>query len=300
MSDSSGSPVYFPPTYDYASMVMSPQEAKMGTDGHFKTLGNDLGGIMGYGDVMVFGGGLQKGHNSALGNRGFVATPATCQPVDALGDDLSGNAVTRHLYIDNIPDGSVPFMTGQGNGGMPKGLVPGMIGDMAQAFDPTDVFEAISMGGSPPCQRVDLKTTDNKGNNTHESRYVVNDDIEKIPACNFNDGYNPVTTKKCKEHFVGGQGTSWWEDWWWWWSKPTRREIVVRPGIGGQKNTWKPRQKLGGGGGIMDTLTIRRGIEGFHIGGQIPDDPVVYFYVVGVAFLGVYLLWCLMMRSERK
>jgi len=251
----------FPSPFPYQNFIKTPPQAGISTDGTWKTLTNDLGGIMGYGDVLIFGDGLST-TGMPLGNQTFVKTPATCVPKDG-----SGN-VQRYIYIDNIPDGSIPFMSTDENDGMPKGLVPGVIGNL-EVLDPTDVVDALAMGDAPECQLVSLHTTDNSGNTGFESQYLVNDDIKAISPCSFQGGVNPVSMNKCPAPAPAKKSGA----------RKRVVDIKIKP--------VKPKKRSGfvgsmaqGGGGV-----------------QLPGDPIVLVYVFGLAFVGLYILGCLAVRQ---
>ena len=115
----------------------------------------------------------------------------------------NGEKINRYLYIDNVPDGSIP--------GVPaglgitlsdfRGLVPGIITQLGR-IDPTEIFTAFTSSDKLLCQPVTLRTIDVNNNLDSDTQYVATKDIENINPCNFvNTGVNPVTNASCKESF---------------------------------------------------------------------------------------------------
>ena len=126
--------------------------------------------------VLVTGGGkAQKGSAKALGNKFFLKTGATCK------DEATGDTVSRSVYIDNVPDGSIPFITSTAGIKMSsmKGLVPGTMSNLAR-INPVEIFQAFLMGSNPDCKSITLPVIDSKGNKSSETQYVALTDIENM------------------------------------------------------------------------------------------------------------------------
>ena len=90
------------PDYAYYKFIKNPGELGMGADGG--KIATNIGGIISYVELLAAG----KSNASTagiLGDKYFMKTGATCKDVD------TGESVTRSLYINNVPDGSIPFIS---------------------------------------------------------------------------------------------------------------------------------------------------------------------------------------------
>jgi hypothetical protein len=94
-------------------------------------------------------------------------------------DIISGNKVDRYIYIDNVPDGTIPFISAGLDGYQFKslrGLVPGMMTNMAH-IEPTKIFGAFMMGADPLCMAVKKNVIDENGNSNEASHHLIRPDI---------------------------------------------------------------------------------------------------------------------------
>ena len=126
------------PDYAYHEFIKNPSELGMKPKG--KKIATNIGGIISYVELLA-AGDSKASKAGILGDKYFMKTGATCTDVD------TGEDATRSLYINNVPDGSIPFissMTGTNFKDF-KGLVPGVIGDMAQ-LNPLGIFQAFMLG----------------------------------------------------------------------------------------------------------------------------------------------------------
>ena len=132
-----------------------------------------------------------------LGDKFFLETGAKCKDKD------TGNQVTRSIYVSNVPDGSIPFIT-QGLGGAKfstfRGLVPGTMSNLNN-INPMQIFQAFMAGTNPQCRAITMPTIDNNNIQSTDTKYVTDVDIKGIDACLFPNGKNPITGKTCKEAF---------------------------------------------------------------------------------------------------
>jgi hypothetical protein len=179
------------PSYNYGLHVKSPDEMGMSGKGNFNALADDIGGILGYVNLLI--GGKCNGlgtcasknldgseFGSPLGNQFFLDTAVKCK------DIASGKPVTRSIYVNNIPDGSIPIITDMG-GGVTfddfKGIMPGIMSNIAQ-IHPMQILTAFTAGANAPCQKVTMPTYDAVGHpgNGTDSRYVTNSDIATLPS----------------------------------------------------------------------------------------------------------------------
>lgn len=210
------------PGYDYWKSIKSPNEMGMSDEGTIKALSNDISGLLSYVSVLVTGKSDASVTGEPLGNKFFLKSMATCKNVEADPNQPDSETnpikVPRYIYVDNMPDGTIPFIPSGPDGGKLKdfrGLIPGAIGNLA-AFSPSGFGRAFTMGNHPDCINITLETVDNDNNYGEETHYVaVADIMNEIKSanmtkgnpvrsvndpCKFRDYTNPVTNaKKTKE-----------------------------------------------------------------------------------------------------
>ena len=183
------------PDYPYYKYVKSPQQMGMSSDGG--KIGKNLGGLIAYTEVLATGRGNASATGKPLGNKFFLKTGAKCK------DKKTGETVERSIYMNNVPDGSIPFissMTGANFTAL-EGLIPGVLSDMAH-LNPLAIFQAFMMGNTPECQSVELETIDTKNVSSKQTAYVATADLQNMNACWFPDGKNPFSGKECQEGFA--------------------------------------------------------------------------------------------------
>jgi len=184
------------PDYNYIANIRAPEDIGVTTDGTFDAIGKDIEAIVAYVQLMISGNTPASKTGSPLGNKFFLSTSQQCT-------GPNGELTTRYLYIDNIPDGSLPFVPAGMAVNLPdfKGLLPGIISQLSK-IDPTQIFTAFSAPDKLDCQPVTLKTVDIYNRVGSDTQYVATKDLEKISPCDFvNTGVNPVTNLPCKESF---------------------------------------------------------------------------------------------------
>ena len=185
------------PDYSYYSQIKSPGQMGMGSKGDTKTLEKDIAGLIGYVDLLVAGGGEASKVNGPLGDKFFLQTGAKCK------DTKTSNEVIRSVYINNIPDGSIPFISsGLGAGDFTEfeGLVPGIMSNLS-AINPMQIFQAFMSSATPDCQALEMETRDVNNKKSTETAFVTVTDINAMNPCWFKDKKNPVTKAKCVESF---------------------------------------------------------------------------------------------------
>lgn len=159
--------------YKYQDHIRSPDELGMSADGTMTAIGKDIGGLISYVQLLVAGGGDASKTNGPLGDRFFLKTGGQCKDLN------TGNKVDRYIYIDNVPDGSLPFIS-SGLGGQKfdslRGLVPGMLSNITR-IEPTKIFGAFMMGAEPLCMEVRRNVIDENGNSKEESHHLIRPDI---------------------------------------------------------------------------------------------------------------------------
>lgn len=184
------------PTYNYSGHIKSPAEMGMSATGTFDALGDDISGILGYIDLLI-GGKCSLGacasknltnedgsgggdYEQPLGNQFFLDTAVKCK------DIVTKEKVTRSIYINNVPDGSIPLVTEVTGVTFPDftGIVPGIMSNIAQ-IRPMQILLAFVTGASSACQMVTMPTIDSNNNPGTAQRYITNSDIGMMPASWF-------------------------------------------------------------------------------------------------------------------
>lgn len=185
------------PDYEYWKQVKAPSEIGMSGDGNIGALSRDVAGLIDYVEVLVAGGGNASKVNGPMGNKFFLKTGAKCK------DSNTGDKVDRFVYVNNVPDGEIPFIS-QGLGGMTfsnfEGLVPGALGDL-NVLNPFAMFQAFMMGNFPDCQPLTMETIDANNTKSQQTQYVATTDIKNMNPCWFQNETNPVTNATCKRAF---------------------------------------------------------------------------------------------------
>jgi hypothetical protein len=196
------------PDYLYWKRILKPSDMGMSADGNFGALTNNVGGLINYVEVQVTGNaGSTTG--GPVGDKFFLKTGGQCTDV------ASGNKVDRYIYIDNVPNGNIPFIS-SGLGGADftefEGLIPGLLGDLGK-LNPLNLFKSFMMGDNPDCMSVTLETivpvADTNFNDTGkdnvgtETQYVAVADVKNMDPCIFPDKKNPADPSlTCTETFT--------------------------------------------------------------------------------------------------
>ena len=187
------------PDYQYWKQIKSPSEMGMSTKGSLSTIGKDVDGLINYVEVLVSGGGNASKTNGPMGNKFFLKTAATCK------DKSSGEIVDRYMYVNNVPDGSIPFISGAmgTNFSQLEGLIPGTLGNIS-ALNPMLIFQGFMSGSQPDCQEITLETIDISNNKGTETRHVTTTDIKNMNPCDFKPklNKNPISGQSCREAFT--------------------------------------------------------------------------------------------------
>lgn len=163
--------------YKYQDHIRTPEELGMSSEGSMTTMVKDINGLIGYVQLLVAGGGdATKGPQSGpLGDKFFLNTGGQCTDV------ASGNKVDRYIYIDNVPDGSIPFVTASLNGYKSKdmrGIVPGVLSNMSR-IEPTKIFGAFMMGSEPACKEVTREVINEDGKSSTSTHHLILTDIKE-------------------------------------------------------------------------------------------------------------------------
>ena len=204
------------PGYDYWKSIKSPEDMGMSGGPSIRTLANDVGGLISYVEVLVTGDSDASKTGEPLGNKFFLKSISTCRNIMAnknLPDSESNPLIVpRYIYVDNVPDGTIPFITQGADGAKlngASGLIPGALGNLT-AFSPSGFGRAFSMGNHPDCMPITLRTIDNDNNHGQETHFVAVSDIvheiknsnvvggkavSGIDPCRFTDYTNPSDGK---------------------------------------------------------------------------------------------------------
>ncbi len=184
------------PNYKYYKFIKTPKEIGMSSDGSLDAIGSNINGLIAYTELLVSGDGAASATGKPLGNKYFLQTGAQCT------DKKTGNQVNRFIYVNNVPDGEIPFISsGMGvNFTEFEGLLPGTMSNIAQ-MNPLGVFQAFMLGNSPECQDIKMETIDVNNNVSQETQHVLTSDIKNMNPCWFPNKINPVTNTPCREAF---------------------------------------------------------------------------------------------------
>ena len=182
------------PDYNYSANIKPPTELGMSSSGTFSALENDIGGLISYITVLVTGESRASRTGQPLGTKFFLETPVKCK------DKATGKEVVRSIYINNVPDGTIPFISGAslGTGGITfpdfKGLVPGLMSNLGQ-INPLQILQAFTSGASPTCQKITMETVDVRNIRSTASAYVTNTDIQMMNNAWFTISPKPDTSE---------------------------------------------------------------------------------------------------------
>lgn len=116
--------------------------------------------------------------------------------------------VDRFIYINNIPDGTIPFIASGADGSTfqdLKGLIPGAMGNLA-ALNPMPLFTAFTAGTYPDCAKITLETVNVNNIKRVESNHLALIDVVEMNPCIFPNKTNPASGYTCKESFSANTG----------------------------------------------------------------------------------------------
>lgn len=189
------------PDYKYFKQIKTPSELGVSSEGGLDHLSDDVSALIAYVELLVAGTGDASTTGRPLGNKFFLKTGAKCKVVS--NDSTNGSVVDRYNYINNVPDGNIPFIS-SGLGDVEftsfRGLIPGAISSAAE-INPFGLFQAFQMGSTPDCQSVTLETIDANNNVSSATNYVATIDLKNMPGSWFPNKRNPVTGQTSREAF---------------------------------------------------------------------------------------------------
>lgn len=108
--------------------------------------------------------------------------------------------VDRWIYVNNIPDGSIPFIASGADGRTfqdLRGLIPGALGNLG-ALSPVQLFNGFTAGTYPDCAEITLQTVDNDNVSRSERRHVALVEMVEMNPCQFPNKVNPASGKSCR------------------------------------------------------------------------------------------------------
>ena len=184
------------PTYPYWKNIKTPTEIGMSDKGDLQTMGNDINGLIQYVEVLVTGKGASS-TGGPLGNKFFLQTGGKCMDID------SKKPVDRFIYVNNVPQGNVPFISsGLGvNFSEFKGLIPGTISNL-NVLNPFTIMQSFMSGSTPDCAAVTLQTVDINNNTGSETNFVTLVDLKNMDPCSFPNGQNKFSNQSCRQTFI--------------------------------------------------------------------------------------------------
>jgi len=183
------------PTYAYYENIKTPQQIGMSDEGSLSAMGRDINGLIQYVELLVTGNSNASATGGPLGNKFFLQTGAKCK-------DPSGNDQDRYIYVNNVPEGNIPFIS-QGMGmdfSEFKGLIPGAMGNL-NVLNPFSIMSSFLSGSTPDCQELTMQTIDTNNNKSSETHFVTLVDIKNMDPCSFPNNKNTVTNESCSESF---------------------------------------------------------------------------------------------------
>jgi hypothetical protein len=189
------------PDYKYHQKIKTPSELGVTDEGGLDHLADNIAGLIGYVELLVAGTGEATTTGNPLGNKFFLKTAGKCK-VKSNGSD-NGKIVKRYSYINNVPDGNIPFISSS-LGGVEfksfKGLIPGTLSSAA-GLNPFGILQAFQLGSTPECQSITLETIDSEDKVSSSTNYVATVDLKNMPPNWFPNKVNPVTGMRGREAF---------------------------------------------------------------------------------------------------
>jgi hypothetical protein len=263
------------PTYPYWKNIRSPSELGMSDKGSISVMAKDVAGLINYVEVLVTGKGKASKTGKPLGNKFFLKTGAKCM-------DDKKNLQDRYVYVNNVPLGNVPFISsGMGtNFKELKGLLPGTMSNL-NSINPIEVIQGFSAGATPPCQKITLQTisTDNKV--SKETHYMTTLDLQSMDPCNFMDGKNPITKKKCKQAF--GNMNNYYSNEYYNDDEYYTHDEEYYDSSSDDDSDDSESEKEDNDSSFL----------------SLPKDPIVQIYLACLGILGIYILYRIMMKSKK-
>jgi hypothetical protein len=246
------------PDYNYSRRIKSPAQMGMSGSGSFKALGDDIAGLIGYVDLLITGkcnfGTCASTIGKPLGSKFFLKTPVECL-------DPDGVLQTRSIYVNNVPDGSLPFISNSIDGMGVRfddftGLVPGVMSNLSQIHPMQMLAAFTTIAKAPSCQIVKLETIDSNDVSRPGYGFVLNREISGMNSAWFDiPGYRPKTFYKTEQ--------------------PISSTVDA------------PKSSEG-----FTTVQIDHS--------KMPDDLLIKFYYSSLGLLGIYIFLKMMLKKKLK
>ena len=187
------------PTYPYYKNIKTPSQSGMSDKGTIQQMGQNIVGLTNYVSLLVSGNSKASATGGPLGNKFFLQTGGKC--IDKSVDG-SNNQVDRYIYVNNVPQGNIPFISsGLGvNFTEFRGLIPGAMSNL-NVLNPFGLLQSFLAGSTPPCQEITMQTIDVNNNKSSATHFVTVADIQNMDPCSFSNRRNPITNRKCSEAF---------------------------------------------------------------------------------------------------
>ena len=287
------------PDYLYWKRILKPSDMGMSADGNFGALTNDVNGLINYVELLVSGnGGSTTG--GPLGDKFFLKTGGQCTDV------ASKKKVDRYIYIDNIPNGNIPFIS-SGLGGTDftefEGLIPGVLGDLGK-LNPLNLFKSFMMGENPDCMSITLQTvtpvTDanfndtGKDNTGSQTQFVAVADVKNMDPCIFPDKKNPADPSlTCTETFMSRKNNNLNDS-----SSSSDDDSNDASGHMSNKNSYKKFEQ-------NNTKQRRNKLKKLNINSmmndlsKLPDDMYVKAFYVFMTAFSLYVFYRFMKRVSK-
>ena len=161
--------------YDYINAFYNPRDCAgggpcMGENGSL--ISNNLKGTVNYGSALFLESKPSNPNNvikttGPLGNKYFIDSGIECKTEE--GDDVS-----RHIFVNNQPSGNLPFLeTLAGEGGMPRGLIPGLMSNV-ERLNPVKLMSAFNpeIGDAALCKERNVEEIRQNINGSHRKDLV--------------------------------------------------------------------------------------------------------------------------------
>ncbi len=108
--------------------------------------------------------------------------------------------VDRYMYVNNIPDGSIPFIANGADGRTfndLRGLIPGALGNLG-ALSPVQLFNGFTAGTYPDCAEITLETVNNDNVKENKTHHIALVEMVELNPCTFPEKRNPASGKICR------------------------------------------------------------------------------------------------------
>jgi len=108
--------------------------------------------------------------------------------------------VDRYMYVNNIPDGSIPFIASGADGRTfndLRGLIPGALGNLG-ALNPVQIFNGFTAGTYPDCAEITLETVNNDNVKQTKTHHIALVEMVEMNPCTFPNKVNPASGKSCR------------------------------------------------------------------------------------------------------